>query len=66
MSGGSDVPVNYPELVLSGLGLATEFAVGIREIPDVPISIGKSIVARIGNSPLSKLLLKESKTASSF
>ncbi len=63
MAGKSEVEPNYPELVLSSLGLLTEFAVGAGEIADVPISIARALVARIGNSPLAHIMVKQIRKA---
>lgn len=61
MAGFSEKDPNYPELVLSGLGLITEFAVGVGEIADVPISFARAIAQRIGNSPLARIIVKQLK-----
>ncbi len=53
----SDEDVNELEVVLSGLGLVTEFAVGIGEAPDAPISAVKGVVAFAGNGPFSRALV---------
>ncbi|MEM8558164.1 MAG: Ig-like domain-containing protein [Bacteroidota bacterium] len=55
--GFSDADVNWLEVTLSGAGLLTEFAVGVGEAPDVPISALKSIVAFSGNTPFTRLLV---------
>ncbi|HEX4954148.1 MAG TPA: PKD domain-containing protein [Thermoanaerobaculia bacterium] len=50
--------VNWPELILSAIGLITEFAPGFGEILDVPISAARAVVARIGDSPLARVWVK--------
>ena len=55
--GFSDEEVSYLEVTLSGLGLATELAVGVGEIADVPISSVRAIVAFIGKSKFTDLLV---------
>jgi Ca2+-binding RTX toxin-like protein len=41
----SDVEPNYVEASLSGLGLATEVAVGVGEVADAPISTARAFIA---------------------
>jgi len=53
----SDTPVNGLETTLSALGLATELAVGAGEAADVPISSVRAIVAHLGKSSFTDLLV---------
>jgi Ca2+-binding RTX toxin-like protein len=55
--GFSDKPVNYAEVTLSGLGLATELAVGVGEAADAPISGVRAIVAAIGKTKFTDALI---------
>lgn len=48
---------NWMEVLLSGAGLLTEFAVGAGEVLDVPISILRAVVAAIGNNPATRALV---------
>ena len=61
-AGWSSKEPNVIEVSLSGLGLLTELAVGAGEIPDVPISTARTLVAKIGNSPLSRIIYNRIKT----
>lgn len=62
-AGFSDKPPDNLEVVLSGLGLATELAVGIGEVADVPISGTRAIVAAVGNNPFTNTLVSLVKQA---
>ncbi|MEX2169736.1 MAG: choice-of-anchor Q domain-containing protein [Pirellulales bacterium] len=57
MSGLSANDPSYLELSLSSLGLATEVAVGVGEIADVPISSVRAIVAALGKTPFTDTLV---------
>ncbi len=61
-TGWSSKDPNVLEASLSGLGLLTEIAVGAGEVADVPISTGRTVVAKIGNSPLAKIIYNRIKT----
>jgi hypothetical protein len=48
---------NVVEVVFSGLGLATEFAVGVREAADAPVSTVRALVAYLGDTPFTRILV---------
>ena len=56
--GFSQNEVNTPEVILSGIGLITEVAVGTGEIVDVPISAARALVAKLGNTPFTQILTR--------
>ena len=56
--GFSQNEVNTPEVILSGIGLITEVAVGTGEILDVPISAARALVAKLGNTPFTRVLTR--------
>jgi hypothetical protein len=55
--GFSGKEVNYAEVTLSALGIATEIAVGAGEAADLPISQVRAIVAAFGNTKFTKVLV---------
>ncbi len=54
--GSSDKEPNVLETMLSGAGLLTEIAVGAGEILDVPISIVRALVARLGDTAFTRAM----------
>lgn len=55
-TGWSDVEPNAVEVVLSGIGLGTELAVGAGEVADAPVSGVRAIAASLGNTPFVRIL----------
>jgi hypothetical protein len=52
-------PTNRHEVILSSLGLLTEAAVLWGEVPDMPISIARALVASIGVYPLAQYIFDD-------
>jgi len=55
-TGWTDKEPNWVEVSLSGIGLATELAVGLGEFADAPISGVRAVSASLGDTPFTRVL----------